>query len=53
MLYHVINLQTHEMKTLQPSDILDMDYDADGRIVIVDKDQETYYLLAHKDIVNE
>lgn len=53
MLYHVIHLLTHEIKILTAADILDMNYYAEGRVVIIDKDQETYYLLASKDIINE
>ncbi|NOU95174.1 hypothetical protein GC093_18375 [Paenibacillus sp. LMG 31456] len=52
MLYHVIHLQTHEMKTLKTADILDMDYDADGRVAIIGNNQENYFLLASKDIIN-
>jgi hypothetical protein len=53
MLYHVIHLRTNELKTLMSTDVLDMDYDADGRVVIIGTDQENYYLLANKDIINE
>ncbi|WP_171653792.1 hypothetical protein [Paenibacillus foliorum] len=53
MLYHVIHLKTHELKILNTNDLVDMDYDVDGRVIVIDKNQENYFLLATKDIINE
>ncbi|NHN34819.1 hypothetical protein [Paenibacillus agricola] len=53
MLYQVINLLSHELNTLKPSDILDMDYDSDNRIIVTGNNQEKYFLLATEDIVNK
>ncbi|WP_197035541.1 hypothetical protein [Paenibacillus sp. UNC451MF] len=53
MLYHAIHRETHELITLTAADILDMDYDTAGRVVITAVDQQCYFLLASKDIVHE
>ncbi|NHN33366.1 hypothetical protein [Paenibacillus agricola] len=51
MLYQVINLRNFKSKSLTPAEILDMDYDSEGRVIIMGKDKENYFLLASKDIV--
>jgi hypothetical protein len=51
MLYQVINLRNFISKSLTSAEILDMDYDSEGRVIIIGKDKENYYLLASKDFV--
>jgi len=51
--YQVIHLQTRELKTLTASDIVDMDYDSEGRVMITAADQKIYLLLANRDLVEE
>lgn len=53
MLYHVIHTRTFEVKTMNPNDILDMEYDDEDRVIITGHDQQIYYLLASKDLVTE
>ena len=53
MLYHVIHMRTFEVKAMNPSDILDMEYDDEDRVIITGRDQQKYYLLASKDLVTE
>jgi hypothetical protein len=53
MFYNVIHLQTHEIKALKPADILDMVYDADGRVIVIGNDQQNYFLLADATLINE
>ncbi|CAG7651792.1 hypothetical protein ACFQI7_27715 [Paenibacillus allorhizosphaerae] len=51
MMYHVIHKMTHELKILNPADVLDMDTDSEGRIIVHGADQQIYFLLASKDLV--
>jgi len=53
MKYHVINTRTFELKTLNASEILDMDYDTEGRVIVVGTGQKEYYLLTHKDLIQD
>lgn len=53
MVYQVIHTQTYQMKTMNPSDVLNMEYDADDRVIITGHDQQIYYLLASKDLITE
>lgn len=53
MTYHVIHIETHELKIFTPVDVMDIDTDAEGRVVVYGKDQEAYYLLASKDLVTD
>ncbi|TDF92766.1 hypothetical protein [Paenibacillus piri] len=53
MIYHVIAVETLEMKILTATDILDMGYDDEDRVVIVGYNQESYFLIASKDLIDE
>ncbi|WP_207953002.1 hypothetical protein [Paenibacillus agricola] len=46
-------MQTNEMKTLKPENVLDMAYDSDGRVIVIDNDQQSYFLLADTNLINE
>jgi hypothetical protein len=46
MAYNVINKNTGEIKSLTHSEVNDMDYDNEGRVIVYGTDQETYYLIA-------
>ncbi|MGG3471504.1 hypothetical protein ABES02_29070 [Neobacillus pocheonensis] len=51
MIYHVIHMKTFEFKKLTTSEVLDMDTDAEGRVIVHGTDQEHYFLLASKDLI--
>lgn len=53
MLYQVIHMETSELRTLMAKDILDMDYDSEGRIIVNAKDHQSYFLLANKELISE
>lgn len=46
MKYHVISKRTGNVTSLLHSEVNDMDYDSEGRVIVFGTDQETYYLLA-------
>jgi hypothetical protein len=46
MAYNVINKNTGEIKSLTHSEVNDMDYDNEGRIIVFGTDMEAYYLIA-------
>jgi hypothetical protein len=46
MKYHVISKNTGEIKSLTHTEVNDMDYDNEGRIIVYGMDQEVYYLIA-------
>ncbi|AFH63961.1 hypothetical protein ACVNS2_25145 [Paenibacillus caseinilyticus] len=50
MIYHVLHSSTRELRILTPAEVLDMDTDAAGRIVIHGADGEFYYLLADESL---
>jgi hypothetical protein len=46
MKYHVISKNTGEVKSLSHSEVNDMDYDKEGRVIVFGTDHEAYYLIA-------
>jgi hypothetical protein len=46
MTYNVINKNNGELKSLTHSEVNDMDYDNDGRIIFFGTDMEAYYWIA-------
>jgi hypothetical protein len=53
MNYHVIAKENKEIRTLQPEEINDMDYDIAGRVVVFGNDGQVYYLLADASILSD
>jgi hypothetical protein len=51
MTYNVINKITGELKSLTHSEVNDMDYDNEGRVIVYGMDQESYYLIADKGVI--
>ncbi|UKS30173.1 hypothetical protein LOZ80_15020 [Paenibacillus sp. HWE-109] len=49
MEYHVISKETGVLKTLSHTEVNDMDYDDDGRVIVYGTDQVAYYLIADED----
>jgi hypothetical protein len=45
MTYNVVNKNTGELKSLTHSEVNDMDYDNEGRVIVYGTDQEVYYLI--------
>jgi hypothetical protein len=46
MTYHVINKISGELKSLTHTEVNDMGYDNEGRVIVYGMDQEVYYLIA-------
>ena len=53
MRYHVIHCQDHNVTTLTPSEVLNMEEDAEGRIIVYGTDKKSYFLLAAMDYMKE
>jgi hypothetical protein len=53
MTYNVISKNTGEVKSLTHTDVNDMDYDNEGRIIVYGTDQEAYYLIADAGMIEE
>ncbi|SDN92757.1 hypothetical protein SAMN04487897_10623 [Paenibacillus sp. yr247] len=53
MKYHVISKRTGNVSTLFYTEVNDMDYDSDGRVIVFGTDQEAYYLLADSVLITE
>ncbi|MCZ8521188.1 MULTISPECIES: hypothetical protein [Paenibacillus] len=50
MKYHVLHRLTRELHVLYPLEVLDMETDAEGRIIVHGTDGEFYYLLADESL---
>ncbi|WP_171642108.1 hypothetical protein [Paenibacillus phytorum] len=53
MKYHVISKRTGNVTSLLYSEVNDIDYDSEGRVIVFGTDQETYYLLADLALITE
>jgi hypothetical protein len=53
MKYHVISKNTGEVKSLTHSEVNDMGYDNEGRVIVYGTDQEAYYLIADAGMIED
>ncbi|MFE5323063.1 hypothetical protein ACFQ88_30735 [Paenibacillus sp. NPDC056579] len=53
MKYHVIHCETLQLKTLSRADVINMEEDAEGRIVVYEAGEQKYYLLADIDLIKD
>lgn len=53
MKYHVMNKETNAVTTLLHTEVNDIDYDSDGRVIVFGINQETYYLLVDSTLIKE
>lgn len=45
MKYHVISMRMGSLTTLLHTEVNDMDFDTEGRVIVYGTDNEAYYLL--------
>jgi hypothetical protein len=53
MAYNVVNKNTGEVKSLAYTEVNDMDYDNEGRVMVYGMDQEVYYLIADVGMITD
>jgi hypothetical protein len=53
MTYHVINKISGELKSLTHTEVNDVGYDNEGRVIVYGTDQEAYYLIVDEGMIED